>query len=341
MIPIETIRVGEHELTVRSTTAADAQAVAALHQLVFASQADETWYSWKYGSASFHGRGAGVGVWIEGNLVAFCGGTSRTLQQAARTINGMQGGDVMVHPNWRGILTRKGPFYFASSRLYSSMLGSVEKRPFQLGFGFPNQMHMRLLGQTGLARDGGQMKCLLWTQLATPPTKPWSWRWGEILPSSHEFDAAIQRAWAAMQRDAGKALIGERGVDYIRWRFVNMPQGAPSKYRFFALKRPWQTVPSGVAVLDLNTKPAHWLDWIGPKNLMPVAVQHALQNATQHGTPELQAWASAVVCEALQRTGAAPPNTCAWIGIPTASDVQADDLPTLNWWLMSGDTDFL
>jgi GNAT superfamily N-acetyltransferase len=280
-------------------------------------------------------------VWIEGDLVAFCGGTSRALRQAEHVISGMQGGDVMVHPNWRGILTRKGPFYFASSRLYSSTLGAVGQRPFQLGFGFPSQMHMRLLGKIGLALDGGQMKRLLWTHLPAPPKKLWSWRWSEILPSSQGFDAAIQSAWAAMQRDTGNVLMGERGVDYIRWRFVDMPQGAHTKYRFHTIRRPWQTEPSGIAVLDLSVKPAHWLDWIGSSALMALAVQHALQHAKQHGTPELQAWASSAVCEVLQNTAVADQSTCAWIGIPAASDVKPDDLPALNWWLMGGDTDFL
>ncbi len=166
--PEQTVRVGEHTLTVRDVQPADRSSVLALHERVFGSGATPAWFAWKYGNDADQGRSEGVGVWHEAALIAHCAGIPRRLWRAGLPTKGLQIGDVMVDPGWRGILTRRGPFFHASQRLYATRLGKLGQRPFQLGFGFPNERHMRLAVKSQLAYDGGHLYDLRWST-SDPP----------------------------------------------------------------------------------------------------------------------------------------------------------------------------
>ncbi|HOF52620.1 MAG TPA: GNAT family N-acetyltransferase, partial [Rhodoferax sp.] len=105
--------------TLRDVGPSDCTAVLGLHRRVFGSTVDAAWFDWKYR----HGGGEAVGLWQGNELVAHCGGTPRTVLHHGRPARDLQIGDVMVAPEWRGVLRRRGPFYHVSERLYSSRLG--------------------------------------------------------------------------------------------------------------------------------------------------------------------------------------------------------------------------
>lgn len=345
-ISLENIQIGEHTLTLRDIHANDEVAVVDLHTLVFGPQVDARWFRWKYGQASNQGKGQAVGVWHGDTLIAFCGGVPRSLDLHGKNWNGLQLTDVMVHPQWRGILTRKGPFYHASSRFYRTRMGTLPTHPFQLGFGFPSQIHMRLAEKIGLAWDAGQIQMLRWKP--SPPAAinvPWTWRWQEIIPQENSFDKHIHTAWAAMKSEASGVTIGHRDAAYVHWRYVDRPlavgAGSQVRYRYFALRRPWSRWASGVAIMDLRSPSAHWLDWIGSTTLMPLVVHAIRCQAAQSGASEVTAWASPLIVQHLEHTGIHSREVCAWLGIPANSTIQKSDISTLNWWLMGGDTDFL
>jgi hypothetical protein len=93
--------------------------------------------------------------------------------------------------------------------------------------------------------------------------------------------------------------------------------------------------------MDLRGGSAHWLDWVGPLQLMPVANLACRLEAIRAGAAELTAWASAAVAEQLAGTGITQRELCAKIGIPCASDLKPEEVSGLRWWFMGGDTDFL
>ena len=345
-LPEEVVRVGEHTLTLRNITALDQAAVVNLHTLVFGPQVNAQWFAWKYGDLSHQGRGQAVGAWHGDNLIAFCGGVPRTLALHGKTWSGLQLADVMVHPSWRGILTRKGPFYHASSRFYRSRMGPAQSHPFQLAFGFGSRIHVRLAVTVGLGWDSGQMQMLHWPVADSGATAtPWTWRWQEISPNDKHFEAHVNTAWEVMKNGANGLTLGHHDAAYLRWRFVDRPPevnaDAAPRYRFFMLRRPWSRIASGVAVMDLRSTCAQWLDWIGPIGLMPIAAHAARYQAAQSGARELTAWASPAVVQQLENTGVASREVCAWLGIPATSDLKEQDVAGLGWWLMGGDTDFL
>jgi len=345
---VRIVQVGNSALTLRDVMPGDMDAVLALHTHVFGPEVDARWFDWKYGPAPEQRRGQAVGAWHDGELIAYCGGLPRALWQKRRSLSGLQLSDVMVHPAWRGILTRRGPFFHVSQRFYSSRLGPEQSRPFQLGFGFGSEIHVRLAVMVGLGRDGGVIETLHWnTSQAAMPGLPWHWRWQALLPSGTRFDRAVNAAWKSMQAQAGDLTLGQRDAAFLRWRYVDRPDapgtpaGAPPRYRFFELRHPWSATAAGVAVLDLRSTSAHWLDWVGPVELMPLASRASRLEAARAGATELTAWASPAVAQQLASTGIERREVCAWLGIPAASDLKPEALPGLRWWLMGGDTDFL
>ena len=340
------VQVGEFALTLRTVLPSDSQAVTALHTLVFGPDVDGAWFTWKYGQAT--GQGRSLGLWHDDNLIAYCGGLPRTLWQHGKSRSGLQIGDVMVHPAWRGILTRRGPFFQVSQRFYQQQLGVAPERAFQLGVGFPNARHLRLAVLLGLLHDGGVMESLHWPVLAaTNAGLPWHWRWKELLPTQPGFDRAVDAAWQAMRLRSPELLLGQRDAAYLRWRFADRPAAVGSnaaatpRYRFYELRRPWSLRASGVAVLDLRADAAHWLDWVGPIDLMPLASTACRLQAAHAGASELTAWASAAVAQCLAHTGITQREVCAALGLPTTSDLAPSEAAGLPWWLMGGDTDFL
>ncbi len=344
----QVVQVGGADLHLCDVTAADMAAVLALHTQVFGPDVDAHWFGWKYGQEPDEGGGQAVGAWQGDHLIAFCGGLPRSLWQGGRRLQGLQIGDVMVHPAWRGILTRHGPFFHVSDGFYTSRLGAVGTRPFQLGFGFPSDRHLRLAVLLGLLQDDGEMQALHWP-LARSGLKalPWHWHWQALESSNAQFDQAGNQAWAAMLAQAGGLMLGQRDAAYLRWRFVARPDSVTAspasapRYRFFGLRRRWSATWAGVAVLDLRGEQAHWLDWVGPLTLMPLASTACRLEAARAGATGLTAWASAAVAEQLEPTGVVERTVCAGVGVPVRSAPPPSGLPGSRWWLMGGDTDFL
>ncbi|MBK6361585.1 MAG: GNAT family N-acetyltransferase [Comamonadaceae bacterium] len=131
------LHVGGSSLTLRDIAPSDRRAVLDLHTLVFGPDVDERWFTWKYGQAPNQGQGQAVGVWCGGDLIAYCGGLPRTLWTNNSGLRALQIGDVMVHPAWRGILTRRGPFTMFPK--VSTTAGSVPRRfiAFDWAMAFP------------------------------------------------------------------------------------------------------------------------------------------------------------------------------------------------------------
>lgn len=348
----QTVRVADFDLTLRNVVAGDSMAVLALHAEVFGTDADQRWFDWKYGPASSQGRGQAMGAWHKERLIAYYGGMPRRFWHEGGPVETLQMGDVMVHPQWRGILTRRGPFYHVTQRFHASRLGPVGQGEFQLGFGFPNQRHLRLGVMLGLIHDGGTVEELYWKpldpeRLVHSRVMGWGWRWEALDPRDAGFDGKVGSAWKAMLADGQQLALGQRDAAYLRWRYVDRPgdaastSGAPARYRFFVLRRPWSGAATGLAIMDLRGTSAHWLDWVGSIELMPLASRMCRLEAGRAGAGELKAWASAAVAQELAGTDVARRAVCAGLGVSVASALAPKELASLRWWLMGGDTDFL
>lgn len=327
------VDIGGSVLQVRDLCDADEQALLQLHVRVFGPGANAAWYAWKYRA----GGGLGSGVWYQGELIAHCGGVPRTLWRQGRRVGGIQIGDVLVAPEWRGILTRRGPFFQASHRFYSAHVGATSGH--SIAFGFPSERHMRLAVMLKLAWDAGPIHALSWRLIPDPAAQTIrAWRWSPLDPAEAAFDGVIGAAWHRMQASASNWTIGERGASYVRWRYCDRPDRGCS---LFTLRRPWSSEPVGVAVLDLSGTEARWLDWIGDPGKIAVARRACAAEAARGGATRMVAWCSAAVTQCLQDSGVEHLSITARLGIPRASALTQDEVARMGWWFMGGDTDFL
>lgn len=325
------IEVGGQAFELRDLGPADRGALISLHREVFGEGASDAWYEWKYVA----GGGLGTGLWHEGRLIAHCGGVPRALWQQGTRRTGIQIGDVMVAPPWRGVLTRRGPFFHVSSKFYDGHVGAG--REHAVAFGFPSERHLRLAVKSALLWDAGPVHALSWTAAGAAPLGRF-WRWQPLDPASPGFVRHVEAAWQRMKRGCTHFVVGERSVDYLRWRFFRRPGRT---HAAFSLRRPWSPTAEGIAILDLTQDTALWLDWIGRPADMPLASAACRAQARSAGASYLTAWATPGVAQSLAASGIVRNEVTAWLGIPRRSDLPEADIGRLPWWLLGGDTDFL
>lgn len=333
MNPIDlalTATVAGKKMTVRAVRPSDQAAVLQLHHAVFSSSVQPCWHDWKYNPTQ--GGGHAVGVWNDHQLIAHCGGLPRRLRAGTDTVSGLQIGDVMVSPDWRGLMTRSSPFFHVSNVLYSHWIGPHAAHA--VGYGFPNHRHQRLAVKQGLAWDAGAILALQWDltqqptyQLEAPAGRHAAWyrrlqqRFRPLPPQTvtvRSDEIAIQalqdkpellaRSWQAMESDTDAAhVVGVRDDGYLRWRYLYHPT---QTYRCLRLleSRGLDSRghdpndlrhPVGLVFWRLDGDTAMWLDWVGPMRWLPEALRHCQTAATCAGARRLSAWMSPVAASML------------------------------------------
>lgn len=324
-------QVGGHRFRIAEMGVAARDTADVLHLFVAAFQQSPSpeWHVWKYAV----GGGEAVGLWQEdGRLVAHYAGFPRELRWRGQPVAAIQIGDVMVAPEVRGLLTRKGPFFQVCWRFFTSRVGAGKK--YRLAFGFPNERHLRLGMALDLYHDAGTIRQVSWPARQTD--LPWNWRWAPLAEEALEKSAGC--AWHSMARDFSDCVVGVRDAAYVRQRFLNRPD---RRYRIFCLRRwPFGGVEA-LAVMRIEPAQAELLDVIGPRSAFPLVAQAAATEAARAGAPMLTAWASPLVQTLCSNSGAEVGGTVAHLAVARASDFAAEEVANAPWWWMGGDTDFL
>jgi hypothetical protein len=323
-------QVGGHRFRVADISAADRDEVLRLFVAAFGFMPDTAWYTWKYVA----NRGQAIGLWDEmGHLVAHYAGVPRELRWRGVAIQAIQIGDVMVAPEVRGFLTRKGPFFQVCSRFFASRVGAGLTH--RLAFGFPNDRAIRLGVTLDLYYDAGPIHLISW------PTKrqdlPWGWRWSR-LGEGNTLARQVDRAWQSMALDLSDHVLGVRDAEYLHQRFFSRPD---REYQIFCLRHwPFGGV-AGVAVMRFEPGRAELLDLIGVRPALAAVVRAAVAEAARAGATTLTAWASPAVLDALKVTEPHVDGLAAYLAVAKASDLTAEAVAAAPWWWMGGDTDFL
>jgi hypothetical protein len=340
------LTMAQQKLTLKVLAPEDEPAFLKLHQEVFGSSADPVWFDWKYKL----GKAVGMSLWFEDRMVAHCGGIPRTVLHQGVKQQDLQIGDVMVSPEWRGALTRQNPFFHVSEGLYQSFLGGG--KTFHMGFGFPNERHLRLAVKLGIGWRIGEVHQLRWDVRHNNAPTQLGWLWQDETLSSVNADGQavyaslakeVTQAWHGMQADANslRFSVGQRDWAQFEWRYLHRPD---KQYQFVALKRPWSSKCIGIAVLSAPADKGAamlWVDWIGPTHLMPLAHRMVMKQAHIQQASCVTCWASAEVERELVDSHIDAIETCAVMGVPIASNLTAEQAQNLRWWAMAGDTDFL
>jgi len=308
----------------RIVAAADlpAEVIAPLFEACFGQPFDAAWWRWKYRAP----RNPSLALVEDGRAMAHYGGMPRALSMFGEPVAGLQVGDVMVHPQARGGLGRRGPFY----RLASTFLGHEVGYglPALLAFGFPNLRALRLGEALGLYAAVDTVTELRWP--ATPHQVP---RPRRIDAADTGTAALIDRAWVQMQADLGAMLAGVRDAMWWSARYAGHP-AAP--YATWLIEQP----EPALLVLRAHGQALEWIDFIGPLASLAAArdAARALAGAGAHG--EVFAWLSSSAAARVRDAAAVERNI--EVGVPTCAYTPGPAAETLRgrWWLMGGDADF-
>jgi lipopolysaccharide transport system ATP-binding protein len=299
----------------------------ALFEACFGHSMSQAHWRWKYGSQEL----AGVGVFAQDQLVGFYGGLPRPVMMHGVLTMALQIGDVMVHPSERGVLTRQGPFYLASTTMLEQLLGFG--RPFLLGFGFPNKKALSLAVRYGVYEPVDQMTELQWT---VPSLLP-DWR-VRSKPLRLADEMAVGVCWSEMALAMKSSILCVRDWQFLVHRFLQHPTVV---YTVLLIRSRWSGRPLGVVVLrDRNEDGLELLDLIGAPVHFPALVRAALRHAYLLGRSRLFAWITSshrhlldVWCsESVPLDVWVPANV--WSPSPSVTQLHEQ------WWLTGGDTDF-
>lgn len=295
---------------------------------IFTQQKNPDWLKWKYGE----GRGSATQLLeYSGEIVANWSGFPRVLNWKGTSKLAVQNGDVFVAQKYRAILTRHGPLYHVSSSFLQHHVGNDKK--YAVAYGFPNLRHMRLLDRLDLFDDLFEMAILKWR------CKPQNRTWGahhltemQTPPS----DAWLEARCQALHRSLPNAILTHRSAKYLRWRYWNHPS-----HRYFFIKaRPKYLVEPSLLVLRKIDNELHLTDFIGPAQHLPKIINLLASSLLSVDSEFLTTWASPILAEKLPKSDLET-GTGAHFAYAKCSNPQYVAAMRKEWWLLSGDTDFM
>ncbi|SOD18583.1 GNAT family N-acetyltransferase [Nitrosomonas ureae] len=289
-----------------------------------------TW-QWKYGENASHA----LGVWQKDKLIAHYGGVARQILFFGQPQTAVQIADVMVDTSERGILTRKGPFFLMTAAFLEHYIGYG--KPYLIGFGFPNERHMKIAERHGLYGEVGKMVEITWPPLSKFPH--WRTRLLPITPldNNTQIPLIVNECWQQMANDLQTALVGVRDWAYIQHRYLNHPT---QHYQVVLIKNRGGDQTRGVLILRYDAHGCEIVDFIAPLAEIPLLVLHARRLAGINGQQRL--FCRITENFAAHFAVAGGTRKTLDIRIPASTWDNAPSIDSLrnHWWLMSGDADF-
>lgn len=263
-------------------------------------------------------------------IIAFYGAVPRKVLLSGTALTALQIVDVMVHPQYRGILKRKGPFFLAASSLLERFVG--HDRLFPIAFGFPSEKHNRLGTILGLYQEVEAIKRVSWMPIKAHPSLLVKTR---LLGSSQQQLA--NSLWQQMAETLKELIIGVRDWEYLQQRYFKHPT---IQYQLYLVTSRLTGRGLGIYVVHVHQDEIELLDVIATPKHMPVLI-HSLRRLTHHlNKDRAYAWITSTQAALLAGENGVINDTeiriphCNW-----TPGIEADTLQN-RWWLMGGDTDF-
>lgn len=288
-----------------------------------------TTWQWKYGSNSGHE----IVIWSEHRLIGHYGGIQRDILLFGEPQIAVQISDVMVDISERGFLTKKNPFFLMTATFLERYIGYG--KPCLIGFGFPNERHMKVAERHGLYGEVEKMVEISWPPLSRLP------QWLTRLTLVNQIDDAlvtlvINDCWQQMANDLQNAIVGVRNWDYLQHRYLNHPN---QHYQVVLVKNRFSKRIRGVLVLRQDADECELVDIVSALAEIPLLIMHARRLAGINHAKRV----FCLITDNFARHFATPDcqKRSLNISIPTniwGAGPSTESLKN-NWWLMSGDTD--
>lgn len=310
-------------------------AMSALFQSTFGRPMDAAEWNWKYGQ----GRGSGIGLLRDGQLLAHAGAVSRRVVDAGQDVLACQVGDVMVSPAARAALGRGGTMHELMATLLEEQIGWG--RPHLHGFGFPNDRAFEAAAARGLYARVDGFTCCAW------PAAPAPAGLGLRALNAEDLDAgsapALQvDAWARSQARAlapEGCIVPLRDAAWLRHRYLRHPlhryevQIVEDAERGAQGVAVWRAGEGKLVLLDLVAAPAD----------LGALIAAARERALALGFSVVETW---ITTSQLHRLQAAAPEGFASAPMPIALPANAHTpgpdprSQQGRWFLLAGDADF-
>ena len=268
-------------------------------------------------------------------LIAHYGAVKRKINYFGEPKLALQIGDVMVDAMGIKSLTRKGPFFSLVSIFLEQHIGYG--REALLGFGFPNQKHMKIATLLGLYSEVESINEISW---ASQRLKLPFW-YKSIKIDKYNFPKYaifLQILWKKMSLDLKYSILGVRDASYIEQRYFKRPGKI---YQLYLVKNRFSNVPKGLLIFNHNVDRFELIDIVAPINNIPFLINVAREFATSHESKKLLLRITSNFVN-IFKTDDSNTNTLD-ISIPANIYTQGPSIDILKnkWWLMSGDMDYV
>lgn len=240
---------------------------------VFNQRMSREEYQWKYAG----GRGDGVVIEEDAVLIAHCGALHRNFSIRENVKKITQLVDVMVHPDFRGFLTRKNPFFLS--------VASCIELFGQQSFGFPNERHMRLGEKIGFYREVNQILEARWS-----PRKSDFFHFSNIVKLDsmcESISAEIDTLWKNCKKTYAQYTLGLRDAKWIEYRYFLKPA---NNYQIYCVRRKLTKKLVGILVVKKEGDKLELVDVICALNIFSEVVDYARGVAKQEGCLFLYTW---------------------------------------------------
>ncbi len=282
---------------------------------------------WKYAGLCK----SGVLAHVAGKVVAHYGGLPRSLWLRGERLDAVQICDVMVDPNMRGILTRRGPFMLTAETFLRDKTG--KNKPYRLAFGFPSDRAARLGEKLGLYARADTMLEVVWPT-AHSVRLPF---WFQARPLHRGDDAIVDALWKEMRQALTEYVLPQKDADFFRHRYLEHPVNTYTPYLVS-----WRWINRAVGVVVLRDhgpdQGMELMDLLGLPKVLGVLLKAAQGVAGGMGRQRVFGWLTPSILAALPdpATRTEVVNIC--IDPPALKEMSRQ--LHARWWLMSGDTDF-
>lgn len=318
------------QFTTRWSRDADKQGLLELFSQAFGDTMPAQRWDWKYRQAPVWG----TTVRRDGQYAAFFGGMPRKMALLGETLTAVQIGDVMVAPAHRGGLSRTGPLFRSAAAYFANM---HELYPdVRLAFGFPSKRHIQAGIKLGLYREVDSISTLSWSAMAPARHLLTKTRILHHLSGPAE-SSRLQRLWQAMQHDWPDMMIPVRDAERWNYRYAEHPEHS---YRVLMVSNRWTGQPLAAVVLRAHADHLEWLDYLGPRDGIPLAVRAARMHAGEQGLPSVRGWFSSRLVDAFAQGVAAVEATDIRVPVNVLGRHPGTATPPAALWLMAGDSDF-
>lgn len=311
----------------RWATRQDQQALLTLFESAFGKAMPENLWQWKYAWQ----EKPGMLAHIAHDVIAYYGSIPRSFSLNGATVNAAQICDVMVAPQMRGILTRRGPFMRTADTFLSLQAGP--DKPYRFAFGFPSHRHARLGEKTGWYT---RTDTLLEASWATQTPLARKSLWYKARPFTSYDAKTLDTLWRQMQSALPDYLIPQKNADFFKWRYLNHPN---HRYAAYIVSQRWNNKAVGVFTLRSHNDSGDMelLDLLSPPESLALLLRTAWRIAKQSDRQRLFSWMTPAVLTYLPE----PTTQHEVTGVYVTPDYkQMVDERRLKWWLMCGDTDF-